>query len=98
MTRKAAKVDIAAIEYLLGDLDPHDGESPEDAKARYLKALKTFKPAATAIIDSGNGIQGLWKLATPIELAEPVMETYFWLPASAKERLIEGLRAISSSL
>jgi hypothetical protein len=75
MTRKAAKVDIAAIEYLLGDLDPHDGESPEDAKARYLKALKTFKPAATAIIDSGNGIQGLWKLATPIELAEPVMET-----------------------
>jgi Family of unknown function (DUF5906) len=75
MTRKAAKVDIAAIEYLLGDLDPHDGESPEDAKARYLKALKTFKPAVTAIIDSGNGIQGLWKLATPIELPEPVMET-----------------------
>jgi hypothetical protein len=28
MTRKAAKVDIAAIEYLLGDLDPHDGERP----------------------------------------------------------------------
>jgi hypothetical protein len=75
MTRKAAKTDIAAIEYLLGDLDPHGGESSQDPKARYLKALKTFKPAATAIIDSGNGIQGLWKLATPIELAEPVMET-----------------------
>ena len=69
MTRKAAKTDIAAIEYLLGDLDPHGGESSQDPKARYLKALKTFKPAATAIIDSGNGIQGLWKLATPIELA-----------------------------
>jgi hypothetical protein len=75
MTRKAAKTDIAAIEYLLGDLDPHGGESSQDAKARYLKALETFEPAATAIIDSGNGIQGLWKLATPIELAEPVMET-----------------------
>jgi heavy metal translocating P-type ATPase len=74
MTSKAAKTDITAIEYLLGDLDPHDGESPEDAKARYLKTLETFQPAATAIIDSGNGIQGLWKLATPIELAEPVME------------------------
>ena len=75
MTSKAAKTDIAAIEYLLADLDPRDGDSPEDAKARYLKALETFEPAATAIIDSGNGIQGLWKLATRIELAEPVMET-----------------------
>jgi hypothetical protein len=78
MTRKAAKTDIAAIEYLLADLDPHDGENPEDAKARYLKALETFEPAATGIIDSGNGIQGLWKLATRIELAEPVGKT---LPA-----------------
>ena len=59
MTRKAAKTDIAAIEYLLADLDPRDGESPEDAKSRYLKALETFKPAATAIINSGNGIQAL---------------------------------------
>ena len=37
MTRKAAKTDIAAIEYLLGDLDPHDGESPEDANLATLK-------------------------------------------------------------
>jgi hypothetical protein len=75
MARKAAKTDIAAIEYLVGDLDPHDGESPKDAKARYLKALEALDPAATAIIDSGNGIQVLWKLATPIALPEPVMET-----------------------
>ena len=32
-TRKAAKTDIVAIEYLLADLDPRDDESPEDAKA-----------------------------------------------------------------
>ena len=30
--------------------------------------------------------------------AVPVSETYFWEEASAKERLMEGLRAISSSL
>ena len=76
MTRKAAKTDIAAIEYLLADLDPRDGESPEDAKSRYLKALETFKPAATAIIDSGNGIQALGRLEARIELAEPVGETF----------------------
>ena len=76
ITRKAAKTDIAAIEYLFVDLDPRDGESPEDAKARYLKGLETFKPAATAIIDSGNGIQALGRLEPRIELAEPVREAF----------------------
>ena len=74
MTSKAAKTDIAAIEYLLGDLDPKPGETSEAAKARYLAALDELKPAPTAIIDSGNGIQVLLKLAQPIELAEPVIE------------------------
>jgi putative DNA primase/helicase len=70
-TKKAKKSDIAAIEYLLADLDPNDDEAPDDAKARYLKALKTFTPAATAIVDSGNGIQVLWKLAEPVNLTKP---------------------------
>ncbi len=69
MTKKAAKVDVAAIEYLLADLDPKDDESPADAKARYLKALEGFTPAPTAIIDSGNGIQVVWRLAEPIDIA-----------------------------
>jgi hypothetical protein len=69
MTTKAAKVDIAAIEYLLADLDPEDDERPEAAKERYLKAIDAQEPAPTAIIDSGNGIQGLWRLAEPIKLA-----------------------------
>jgi hypothetical protein len=68
MTRKAAKTDIAAIEYFLADLDPKEDETPEAAKTRYLAALKTHKPTPTAIIDSGNGIQVLWKLAEPIQL------------------------------
>jgi hypothetical protein len=72
MASKAAKVDIAAIEYLLADLDPEDTEEPETAKARYLTGLDKLKPVPTGIIDSGNGIQVLLKLAEPIALAEPV--------------------------
>jgi hypothetical protein len=69
MTKKAAKTDIAAIEYLLADLDPADGETPEAAKARYLGQLNgPFEPKPTAILDSGNGIQCLWRLAERIEL------------------------------
>ena len=51
MTSKAAKTDIAAIEYLLADLDPKQDETSEAAKARYLAALDELKPAPTAIID-----------------------------------------------
>src|SRR5262249_55391172 len=39
LNKKAAKTDIAAIEYIPTDLDPHEGETSEAAKARYLKAL-----------------------------------------------------------
>jgi hypothetical protein len=68
MTSKAAKTDIAAIEYLFADLDPADNETAKAAKARYLAALKQHKPINTATIDSGNGIQVLWRMATPISL------------------------------
>src|SRR5262249_2724049 len=71
MNKKPAKSDIAAVEYLLADLDPADGETSEGAKARYLGQVNgTFEPKPTAIIDSGNGIQCLWKLAQRIPLGE----------------------------
>ena len=73
MSKKAAKTDIAAIEYALADLDPADGETPEAAKARYLAQLNdVFEPKPTAGVDSGNGIQGLWKLKERIVLGKPV--------------------------
>jgi hypothetical protein len=73
MNKKAAKTDIAAIEYVLGDLDPASNETSEDAKTRYLAQLNsTFEPKPTAAIDSGNGIQCLWKLREPIILNELV--------------------------
>jgi hypothetical protein len=72
MNKKAAKVDIAAIEYALADLDPNSDETSEAAKARYLQQLtdETFEPKPTAIIDSGNGIQCLWRLAEAIILGD----------------------------
>ncbi len=71
MTSKAKKVDIAAVEYLLADLDPGHDESSEAAKARYLETLDKDQHPPTAIVDSGNGIQCLWRLDSPIPLPEP---------------------------
>src|SRR6516225_11047916 len=73
MSKKAAKTDIAAIEYIPVDLDPADGETPEAAKAHYLEQLNgTFVPKPTAAVDSGNGIQGLYRLQERIVLGAPV--------------------------
>jgi hypothetical protein len=72
MIAKAAKTDIAAIEYVLADLDPAEGESSADAKARYGAELEAFEPRPTFVIDSGNGMQLLWRLAAPIVLGKPV--------------------------
>jgi hypothetical protein len=67
MNKKPSKADIAAIEYLLGDLDPRDDETSEDAKARYLEQFENgFEPPPSALVDSGNGIQALWQLDEPI--------------------------------
>jgi Family of unknown function (DUF5906) len=69
LSKKAKKTDIAAIEYALADLDPKDGETSDAAKERYLTQLDgVFTPNPTVVVDSGNGIQCLWKLKEPIVL------------------------------
>jgi hypothetical protein len=73
MDKKAAKIDIAQIEYALADLDPKDDETPEEAKTRYLEQFNgAFEPKPTAIVDSGNGIQCLWRWQDPIKLGNPI--------------------------
>jgi hypothetical protein len=74
LDKKAKKTDIAAIEYALADLDPNVDETSEAAKQRYLKQLNggSFKPSPTVVLDSGNGIQCLWKLKKPIILGKPL--------------------------
>ncbi len=71
MRSKAAKTDVAAIEFVFGDFDPNDDETPEQAKERYLAALKN-EPEPSALIDSGNGLQGLWRVKTRIALPPPI--------------------------
>ncbi|SED42479.1 AAA domain-containing protein [Rhizobiales bacterium GAS191] len=71
MNKKPGKDDIIAVEYQHADLDPRDNESPEEAKARYLEQINAgVVPKPTFLIDSGNGVQGLWKLTTPTSLGE----------------------------
>jgi hypothetical protein len=65
---KAKKQDIANAEFVHADLDPGDNETPDAAKARYLAALEKHEHASTAIVDSGNGIQALWRLKVPVTL------------------------------
>jgi putative DNA primase/helicase len=66
LTKKATKADISQGEYVHGDLDPNDDETPDAAKARYLAKIETLSCKPTAIIDSGNGIQALWQLETEL--------------------------------
>jgi hypothetical protein len=71
MNKKPKKEDVIAIENLLSDLDPEENEPADNAKARYLGQLNgDFEPKASAIVDSGNGIQTLWKLTEPLLLPE----------------------------
>jgi len=67
MTSKASKADIARVEFLHADLDPEDAEPPEAGKARMLALIEKHEPRPSAVIDSGNGLQALWRLDEPIE-------------------------------
>src|SRR5262245_25227622 len=52
----------------LSSLDPKVDETPEQAKTRYLAQVNG---SASAIIDSGNGIQVLRRRKVPIQLNNP---------------------------
>ena len=64
---KAKKEDIAAAEFIHVDIDPLPTEKPEAAKARILPLLESFNPRPSGVIDSGNGMQGLWRIAALAE-------------------------------
>ena len=68
VSKKATKSDIGRIEWIFGDLDPAADETPEAAKQRYLKALEALRP--TAAVDSGNGLQVLYRLEAPVAPTE----------------------------
>lgn len=63
--KKATKDDIAAAEFTHADVDPKGDETPEQCKKRALKMIKNFGMKPSAVIDSGNGLQLIWRLDEP---------------------------------
>lgn len=65
---KASKEDVARLAYLHVDIDPRAGENHEAERERALKMLRGFRHPPTAIVDSGGGFQGFWRLTPGPEL------------------------------
>jgi hypothetical protein len=72
LRKRASKNDIVAVEFIHTDLDPRDDEEAEAGKARYLQRLNggSIAPMPSAIVDSGNGLNCLWRLAVPLPLPD----------------------------
>ncbi len=102
MTSKASKVDVSFIEFIHADLDPRPNETPAQGKDRYFNALASFSPPSTALIDSGNGVQVLWRLNRPIELGELVdgklSEADTTLIADVEGRIALALETLGGTL
>jgi len=64
VVRKPKGEHIAAAEFAHCECDPDKDETPDVAKARILHAMEQV-PLPTFVVDSGNGIQALWRLAEP---------------------------------
>ena len=69
---KPTKEDIKSAHWLHLDIDPAEGQDIEDERERVLSMLTDKLPKGipqpTAIIFSGGGYQGFWKLATPVDI------------------------------
>jgi hypothetical protein len=69
LSKKAAKADIKEVYWLHVDadlrktLDWSDPEAVAADKARILKQLRSYDPPPTAIVWSGGGYQGFWRLS-----------------------------------
>ena len=59
---KPKKADMTGAIMLHADSDPRDGETIEAAKKRILAAYAAHDPPPSIIVDSGNGLQGIWLL------------------------------------
>lgn len=62
LNSKAKKEDVEAVEFLHVDIDPRKGYDIETERASALERLENFNPPPSAIIDSGGGYQGFWRL------------------------------------
>ena len=61
LNKKASKGDVTAIRYAQVDIDPPKGEATFD-KAAALAKLRDAKVPPHVIVDSGGGVQALWRV------------------------------------
>lgn len=77
LTKKAEREDIKEVCFLHVDVDPRTGEDFESEKERIQKALTDNLPAGlpppSAVIFSGGGYNALWRLETPIPIADETL-------------------------
>jgi hypothetical protein len=65
VSKKAEKTDVKHSDYLHVDADPENDETPDQFKARLQPKIAELERKPTAVVDSGNGLQLLWRLAEP---------------------------------
>ena len=73
LAKKATKADVEWLLGIWGDLDPVKGRALPAERERLLRLaeeLMALPWPPTVIIDSGGGIQPLWRLETPLEAAQ----------------------------
>ena len=72
MSKKAKRLDIKEMAYLHVDIDPKKGESMADAQKRIEELLTNQLPEGipvpTAVVFSGGGYWGFWRLAEPFPI------------------------------
>jgi hypothetical protein len=64
--KKAKKADVEELAFLHVDVDPRKGQDLKSEQRRALKVLEDFSPSPSAIIFSGGGYQGFWRLDEPL--------------------------------
>jgi hypothetical protein len=71
LNKKAHREDVRALAWLHVDIDPRAGEDIEEERARALELLQNPRdgiPRPSAIIFSGGGYQGFWRLEDPMPI------------------------------
>lgn len=68
LNKKPLREDVAALDWLHVDIDPRAGEDIDEERERILALLESFEPKPSAIVFSGGGYQGFWRLEEPLPI------------------------------
>jgi hypothetical protein len=90
MDSKPTKSDIAEAAWVHNDLDPKGTATSDAAKKRYLDQLRNYEHKSTFLIDSGNGVQSLWRIDPPVQpdLAAEPEERFAGVEAASRALMV----------